>query len=229
MRAYLHGLVPRFRTGLTTAVGWALPYLMRRSLRRGLHGVYAKGEWDALPPGGVLLAANHHTWWDLYLSWLIGQRLNRPLGGLIQPETLRQFPFFRRVGAVPTTELRSVLRRLAHGELFIVFPEGELRPAGPVGALGPGLAFLAERARVPVYPVAIRAVMRGAERPEVFLALGGPVEPAEVAAALTALLGRLEADLQRADPEQPPAGFVRWSGGERSTNERASWVSRWLG
>lgn len=228
MRAYLRGLVPRFRTGLTRVVGWALPHLMRRSLRRGLGGVYARGAWDALPPGGVLLAANHHTWWDLYLSWLIGQRLGRPIGGLIRPETLRQFPFFRHVGAVPTTELRAVLRRLARGELFIVFPEGELRPAGPVGALGPGLAFLAARARVPVYSVAIRAVMRGAERPEVFLALGGPVEPADVAAALTELLAGLEADLQRSDPERPPAGFVRWSGGAASTNERTSWASRWL-
>ena len=71
--------------------------------------------------------------------------------------------------------------------------------------------------------------MRGAERPEVFLALGSPVEPAGVAAALTELLAGLEADLQRADPEGPLPGFVRWSGGERSTNERTSWVSRWLG
>ena len=210
-------------------IGWALPYLIRRSLRGGLHGVYAKGTWDELPPGGVLLAANHHTWWDLYLAWFIGQRLKRPLNGLILPETLRQFPFFRSIGAVPTTELREVLRRLGRGELVVVFPEGELRPAGPVGALEPGLTFLAGRARVPVYPVAIRAVMRGAERPEVFLALGSPVEPAGVAAALTELLAGLEADLQRADPEGPLPGFVRWSGGERSTNERTSWVSRWLG
>lgn len=229
MRAYLQGLVPRFRRGLTAVIGRALPYLIRRSVRRGLRGVYARGAWDALPPGGVLLAANHHTWWDLYLAWSIGQRLKRPLSGLILPETLRQFPFFRSIGAVPTTELREVLRRLGRGELVVVFPEGELRPAGPVGALEPGLAFLAGRARVPVYPVAIRAAMRGAERPEVFLALGSPVEPSEVAAALTGLLAELEADLQRYDPEQPPPGFVRWSGGGGSTNERTSWVSWWLG
>ncbi len=210
-------------------IGWALPYLIRRSLRRGLHGVYAKGAWDELPSGGVLLAANHHTWWDLYLVWFVGQRLKRPLSGLILPETLRQFPFFRSIGAVPTTELREVLRRLGRGELVVVFPEGELRPAGPVGTLEPGLSFLAGRARVPVYPVAIRAVMRGAERPEIYLALGGPVEPSEVAAALTGLLAGLGADLQRAEPEGPLPGFVRWSGGERSTNERTSWVSRWLG
>lgn len=229
MRAYLQGLVSRSRTLLTRAIALILPYLMGRSLRRGLHGVYVRGAWDTLPPGGVLLAANHHTWWDLYLSWLIGQKLRRPIGGLIQPETLRQFPFFRLLGAVPTTELRSALRRLGRGELFIVFPEGELRPAGPVGALGPGLAFLAERARVPVYPVAIRAVMRGAERPEVFLALGAPVEPAAVGAALTGLLAELEAELGRSDPERPPPGFDCWSGGVGSTNERAAWVGRWLG
>lgn len=229
MRSYFDDLISRFRARLTRAVALVLPFLMARSLRRGLHGVYAKGAWDRLPPSGVLLAANHHSWWDLYLVWLVGHALERPIGGLIKPETLRQFPFFRPLGAVPTTELRTVLRRLAEGRVFVVFPEGELRPAGPVGALGPGLAFLARRARVPVYPVAIRAVMRGAERPEVFLVLGDAVAPEGVAAALNRLLEGLEADLQHADPEQPLPGYRCWSGGNKSTNERAAWAGRWLG
>ena len=229
MNAYLASLAARLRSRLTALIGWTLPFLIRRSLTRDLHGVYVKGRWDALPPGGALLAANHHSWWDLYLAWFIGQKLRRPLSGLMLPETLGQFPFFRKLGAVPTTELREALRRLRRGELLIVFPEGELRPAGHVGALQPGLGFLAARAGVPVYPVAIRAVMRGAQRPEVFIVLGDAVAPAEVAGTLNALLAGLGRELAHADPEKLLPGFVCWRGGAASTNEQAAWVGKLLG
>ena len=211
---------------MTALIAWFLPFLIRRSLRRDLHGVYARGFSDKLPPSGALLAANHHTWWDLYLAWLIGQKLGLPLSGLILPETLQQFPFFRNIGGVPTTELREALRRLRCGELLIVFPEGELRAAGTVDDLQPGLSFLASRAEVPVYPVAIRAVLRGAQRPEVFIILGDAVLPDEVAGALDELLRGLERELAHADPEKPLPGFELWSGGAASTNERAAWVGK---
>ena len=229
MSAYLASLVLKLRALITALIGGSLPFLIRRSLRRDLHGVYARGFSAKLPPSGALLAANHHSWWDVYLAWLIGQKLRRPLSGLILPETLAQFPFFRNIGAIPTTELREALRRLRRGELLIVFPEGELRAAGTVGDLQPGLGFLASRAGVPVYPVAIRAVLRGAQRPEVFIALGDAVLPDEVAGALNELLGGLERELACSNPEKPLPGFELWSGGAASTNERAAWVGKLFG
>ena len=226
MSAYLASLALKLRALVTALIGGSLPFLIRRSLRRDLHGVYARGFSAKLPPGGALLAANHHSWWDVYLAWLIGQKLRRPLSGLILPETLQQFPFFRSIGGVPTTELREALRRLRRGELLIVFPEGELRAAGTVGAVQPGLGFLASRAAVLVYPVAIRAVLRGAQRPEVFIVLGEAVLPDEIVGALNGLLGGLERELAHADPEKPLPGFDLWSGGAASTNERAAWVGK---
>jgi hypothetical protein len=228
VRAYLRGLPLRAGARLNALIGRALPWLIRRALRRELHGVYASGAWAALPPTGALLAANHHTWWDLYLAWLVKRRLGRPLSGLILPETLRRFPFFRAIGALPTTELREALRRVGRGELLIIFPEGRLCPPGRVAELEPGLAFLARRAQVPVYPLAIRAVMRGAQRPEVFLRLGEAVAPDEVRGALDALLAELEAEISRTDPEAPLPGFERWSGGARSAHERTAWVGKLL-
>lgn len=228
MRAYLQGLSVRARLLLNALIGWALPWMIRRALRRDLHGVYAGGAWASLPRTGALLAANHHTWWDLYLAWLVKRRLGRALSGLILPETLKRFPFFRAIGALPTTELRAALGCLARGELLIIFPEGRLRPPGRVGPLEPGLAFLARRAQVPVYPLAIRATMRGAQRPEVFLLLGEAVPPGEVRGALDALLAELDAAILRADPEAPLPGFERWSGGARSTHERTAWVGKLL-
>lgn len=228
MSCYLTGLRARVRERLVLLIARVLPWIIRRSLRRGLHGVYARGAWDTLPQGGVLLAANHHSWWDPYLAWLLGQRLKRPLSGLMLAETVARFPFFRRHGALATSEVREALRRLRRGELLIIFPEGELRAVGRVGGLEPGLEFLAERARVPVYPVAVRVVMRGAQHPEALLLLGEAVAPSEVRAALGALLDTLAAELAAADPEAPPPGFALWSGGARSTHERAAWLGKLL-
>jgi len=229
MNGYLAELRARTRERVVALVARALPRIIRRSLRRGLHGVYARGAWDALPSGGVLLAANHHSWWDPYLAWLIGQRLERPLSGPMRAETVARFPFFRPHGALTTSEVREALRRLRRGEVLIVFPEGALRAAGRVGGLEPGLAFFAERAGVPVYPVALRVTVRGAEHPEAFLLLGDPIPAPEVQAALNALLDTLDAELAAADPEAQLPGFTPWGGGARSTHERAAWVGKLLG
>ena len=229
INAYLTDLRARTRARVVALVARVLPWLIHRSLRRGLHGVYARGAWSALPPGGVLLAANHHSWWDPYLGWLLGRTLNRPLNGLMRAETLARFPFFRGQGAISTTEVRGALRRLREGEDLMIFPEGALRAAGRVKGVEPGLAFLAARARVPVYPVALRVTMRGAEHPEAFLLLGDATPPEDIEAALNTLLETLEAELSAADPEAPLAGFTAWSGGARSTHERTAWVGKLLG
>lgn len=229
MNDYLTSWRARVAERVVTLIALVLPWLIRRSLRRGLHGVYARGAWDALPKGGVLLAANHHSWWDPYLGWLVGQMLERPLSGLMLAETVARFPFFRANGALATTEVREALRRLRRDELVIIFPEGEIRAAGKVRDIEPGLAFLAARARVPVYPVAIRVTVRGAQHPEAFLLLGDATPPERVEDALNALLETLEAELSAADPEAPPPGFTLWSGGARSTHERTAWVGKLLG
>lgn len=238
-RAHLRALLA---DELQRAIARALPWLVRRSLRRGLRGVWARGDFAALPPGGVLLAANHHSWWDPYLGWLLGRRLQRPLSGLMAAATLERFPFFRSHGALATHEVREALRRLQRGELLLVFPEGGLRAPGPPAALRPGAAFLAARAGVPVYPLALRVLLRGAQRPEAFLTLGAPLTPApagaagraaftrQLARALEAQLRALDAELAAADPEAPPAGFRRWLGGRASTHERTGWAARlWRG
>lgn len=203
-----------------------LPWLIRRALRRKLHGVYARGAWDTLPTGGLILAANHHSWWDLYLAWFIGQRLGRKLSGVMLSTTLARFPFFRPLGAVGQSEVREALRRLKRGEVVIVFPEGALKPPGKLGRTERGVTFLAEKAQVPVYPLALRVVMRGAQHPEALLLLGEPTSPAELGEALDALLDELAATVQQAAPETPPPGFEQWLGGARSTHERAAWVGR---
>ncbi len=229
MSAYLAGLRQRLACLLTALIAWTLPLIIRLSLRRGLQGIYARGAWDELPERGVLFAANHHAWWDPYLAWLLGRRLERPLSGLMLTETVERFPFFRAHGAIPKTAVREALRRLGRGELLLIFPEGGIRAGGRVTHTEPGLAFIARHVGLPVYPVAFRVVLRGSQYPEAYLLLGEPVAPSEVADALNALLEGLEAEMAEADPELPLPGYTPWQGGTRSLHERVAWVGKLLG
>jgi len=220
---------------LTVAIGWTVPGLVARSLRRGLVGVWARDE-GALPgAGGVVLAANHHSWWDGYLLYLLARRTRRPFTVLMSEAQLARFPFFRRQGAIGAHELRSALRRLEAGHLVTVFPEAALRPSGPPAPLAPGAAYLAARSGRPLVPVAVRVAVRGQQRPEAFLRFGAALAPdtpdleRSLADALEALVGSLDAELAVADPEAPPAGYRRWLSGRASTDRRLAWGVRLWG
>ena len=171
--SYSQHLREVFQKELSGWIARSLPFIIRRSLRKGLHAVWGRGDWAALPTGGVILAANHHSWWDAYLAWLVMQRSKREASGIMRAAQLETFPFFRHLGAVSDQEVREVLRRLERGHLLVIFPEGALGQAGEVGELHRGVAFLARRAEVPIFPLAIRVVMRGAQQPEAVLRLGG--------------------------------------------------------
>ena len=143
--------------------GWiarSVPLIIRRSLESGLHGVWAKGDWDALPPGGLIIAANHHSWWDGYLLWLVKRRTNRPICLLMEGRQLERFRFFRYWGAIDRREVREALRRLERGDMLFIFPEGRLEPTGKVVNVHRGLEFLATQRRRPHLPA--RAARRRA-------------------------------------------------------------------
>ena len=215
-----------FRGELERWIARALPFIVRRSLQGGLHAVWGRGEWAALPQGGVILAANHHSWWDAYLAWLVIKQLKREASGVMRAAQLETFPFFRRLGAVSDREVREALRRLERGHLLFLFPGGAIRQAGKVGEVQRGVAFLARRAEVPVHPLAIRVVMRGAQHPEAVLVLGERLEPADpnllerVGLELNRLLSGIDADVAAAHPEQALPGYTPWLTGSRSFNER---------
>jgi len=197
--------------------------LVRSSVRRGVRGVWLRG---ALPRGGAVIAVNHHSWWDGYVvgevAWSLGKRPNV----LMHEEQLARFAFFRRVGVLGAHELRPALRRLRAGEHIWVFPEGELRPAGPLGPLHPGAAWLAATARVPLVPVALRVVLRGHEHPEAYLRAGAPAHdlPSDLARQLAAL----DHDLATHHPEEPLPGYLRLTLGRVSAHERLQEPARLL-
>lgn len=197
--------------------------LIRRSVRRNLRGVWLRGP---LPDGGAIVAMNHHSWWDGYviadLTWSFGRR---PVV-LMDDAQLDRFAFFRSLGVLGTRELRESVRRARAGEWVWIFPEGRLRPQGPLGPLQPGASWMARAADVPLVPVALRVVLRGHEHPEAYLRVGTPTR--DVSAGLAATLADLDADLVGSDPEAPLPGYLQLTRGALSTPERLARPSRAL-
>jgi len=216
------GLIP---AGLDPLVSLGLSALVRRSVRSGLHGVWVRGE---LPAGGAVLAPSHQSWWDGYVLYELCGQLGQPYRVLMTARQLANFPFLRRLGAIADTQVRPALRAAQAGAWVVVFPEGQLRPAGALGPLRAGAGWLAAGAGVPLVPVALRVTMRGAQQPEAYLRFAPAVQAGELEAALTRELTQLDADLLSSDPEEPLAGYLRCSPHRGSQNERLAGMSRWL-
>ena len=215
---------------LERGIALTLPLIMRRSLRRDLHAVWAQGDWKGLPEGGAVIVANHHSWWDAYLIWLVKERLGRRSSAIMASAQLERFRFFRSLGALSERELRTALRRLEQGDLLFLFPEAELKQAGDVAVIQPGATFFARRAAVPLYPLAIRVVVRGAQYPEAFLSLGRRLEPGSstetLQRELSSAVCAVDRTIAATPPEAPPEHFELWLRGRGSTSTRLAWVER---
>ncbi|WP_114313321.1 lysophospholipid acyltransferase family protein [Thermus caldifontis] len=197
--------------------------LLLQSLKGSLRGVYLQGE---LPSSPLVLAMNHHSFYDGHLVWLLGRLAGKPASLLVAEENLKAFPILSLVGALEASRVREALRRLRRGEWVAVFPEGVMRYPGPLGPVLPGACWLAERAQVPLLPVAARVVLRGFEHPEAFLWVGEPLPlDARLEEGLGLLLHRLDQLLGSTHPRQVPEGFREVLKGRRSLEERVRpWV-----
>lgn len=189
-------------------------------VRSNLRGVWLRGE---LPPEGFVWAANHHSWWDAFVALAALETERREAGLLMDPANLARFGFLRGLGALGTNELRAGLREIRAGRALIVFPEGELRPPGPLGPLGRGAGWLARHARAPLVAVAVRLALRGQQAAEAYLD-AAPATPETLQTSLSARLAALDAELLRADPRAPLPGFKRVVAGRPSWDER---LERW--
>lgn len=205
------------------ALGAFFRGLARWTVRRGLRGVWVRG---SLPEGALVLAPNHHSWWDTYVWPVLLWRERRTMVAPMLDYRLREFPIMRYVGIVPVSQPRKALQGLQQGATLLIFPEGELLPPGRLGALQPGSAWMAARAGCPLVPAVLRVAVRGEEFPEAYVWFGQPVAPDTQAleAALSQMLSRLDQELQDSDPEAPLPGFSLQIAGRRSTQERMAGV-----
>jgi len=143
--------------------------------------------------GGIVLA-NHQSFLD---PLLIGLPLHRPVSFLARDSLFRVpivgwilrntyvMPINRE--AASTASLRETLRRLEHGYLVGLFPEGTRTETGAVGDFKPGFVALIRRSKLPVYPVGIAGGFQAMGRKSLLLrparvrvVVGPPITVAEL-------------------------------------------------
>ncbi|MCS7264529.1 MAG: 1-acyl-sn-glycerol-3-phosphate acyltransferase [Armatimonadetes bacterium] len=205
-------------------IGRYIERMLFRSLKRNLRSVYLKGELIAPP---FVLAMNHHSFFDGHFVWLLFKRFGVCGSLLVSSENFRAFPMLEAIGLLPASRIREAVRRLKNGEAVAIFPEGELRPAGSLGQLKRGVVWLAEKAGVPIVPVASRVFQRGYENPEGFLLIGSPLSPDlnALKETLESLISELDKLYITTKPRKPFQGFSLILLGRLSLDERLN--SRW--
>lgn len=140
---------------------WLTSQMILRIIYAIWNGYRARG-MERLAPGGGLLLINHQSFLD---PTLVGLPLSRPISYLAR-DSLFRVPvlgtFLRAVYVIPinreaagTESIREAIRRMRHGFLVGIYPEGTRTYDGKLGELKPGFVALVRRAGVPVYPVGI--------------------------------------------------------------------------
>jgi hypothetical protein len=200
-------------------------------VRRHLRGVWIRGD---LPAGPFVWAANHHSWWDPFVAEVVLRWAGRRGCLIMLEENLRRFGFARRLGVFGTDEPRRGLDLLADGRVLVIYPEGELRPVGPLGGIADGAAWYARRADVPLCAIATRVLLRGQEAPEAYLSTAvvdgdGPIREAtrRLGDELGRLLSEVDALAGAVDPRAPLPGYRMVVRGRRSHDERIEAMAGW--
>jgi len=149
---------------------------------------------EQLPESGALLLSNHQSFLD---PLLIGLPLNRPVSYLARHNLFRVpvigwilrntyvMPINR--DAAGTESIREAVRRMQHGFLVGIFPEGTRSRDGELGDIKPGFIALIRHGKLPVVPVGIAGgtdvMPRGVilpRRGRVRVVFGTPLPAAEV-------------------------------------------------
>ncbi len=138
--------------------------------------VRARGKERLPAQSGALLLINHQSYLD---PLMVGLPLQRPVSFLAR-DSLFKVPvvgwWLRQTyvmsinrEAASTASLREAIRRLEHGFLVGIFPEGTRSETGEIGPLKPGFLALMRRAKVPVHPVGIAGTLQALPRGAWFL------------------------------------------------------------
>ena len=160
-------------------------WYFRRLAQKHFAGVHWSATEDPAHwgPTPVLVVANHSTWWDGPLAFLLSRELGRPFNVAMEAKHLDRHPYFRWIGAHPIrratmaeryADLEWIGGTLVPGGMLWIFPQGERRPAAAsLRLLERGAAHLAlGRAPVRIVPVGIRLAHLSEQLPDAFLRVG---------------------------------------------------------
>ena len=198
--------------------------IVRRYFRRHFHAVrLSGGQQLASITGPLILYANHSSWWDPMVAYLLAaDRLpDRPHYAPMDAAALNRYAVLRRLGIFPVEMgtrrgaaqfLRTGQAILRTGGVLWVTPQGRFAdPRERPLVFKPGLAALAARqTSCTLVPLAIEYTFWDERHPEALLHLGEPVqtsgEPAEVLeprliAALESTMDALKARALSRNPQ----------------------------
>ncbi len=174
---------------------WRMSQLILQNVFCFWLGYRARGQERLDEAGGGLVLANHQSFLD---PLLIGLPLHRPVS-FVARDTLFKIPvigwILRNTYVMPisresasSASLRETIRRMQHGYLVGLFPEGTRTETGEVGPFKPGFVALIRRAKLPVYPVGIAGAFQALGRKSWFLkparvrvVVGEPISVEELA------------------------------------------------
>lgn len=121
-----------------------------------------KGAENLPASGGVVLAANHASYWD---PVVVGCAFNRQVYFMAKSELFKiplLGPVIRSLGAFPVRRdksdrnaIRTAIKLLEKGNVVGIFPEGGRSHTGELMKPNLGAAMLAFKAGVPILPVAL--------------------------------------------------------------------------
>lgn len=166
-------------------IGRALRHRVKKSFSR----IRVSGTFPSLQPGqGIILYANHPSWWDPAVFSLIQQHFmaERPGFGPIDAQAVRKYPLLQKAGFLPLdgSSPRSIRQLLISssviidaGGAFWVTAQGEFTDARsrPV-ILQPGLAHIVRRSpQALVVPVALDYTFGTENRPDIAIRFGSPM------------------------------------------------------
>ncbi|HYK99468.1 MAG TPA: lysophospholipid acyltransferase family protein [Candidatus Acidoferrales bacterium] len=169
---------------------WRVGYPVLRALALFLMPVRLEGV-ERIPPGGVILVANHISWKDPPWLTFALDRAVRFMG----KEELFRVPilggvlrlsgnFGVRRGEADRRALVTALRVVQAGLPLGFFPEGHRSESGAMIRAHPGVALVARRAGVPIVPVGVigskRARIGAFWRRDVLFRIGEPFDPKEL-------------------------------------------------
>lgn len=188
-------------------------FAMVRWLRTGLQAGHAS-DGPGGPSSAALFVANHSSWWDGFLGWLVSRELGLRFHILMDADNLDRYWMFKWIGALPMhrADRRAAYRDLvAAGERLSapasslwIFPQGARRPpADAIVHTERGAAHLAIETGVQVVPVAFRYHFLEEQFPEAFIQVGAPftVEGTDRRLAATAIEQGLQATVEQLDDQ----------------------------
>ena len=130
----------------------------------------------------VIVASNHASYFDIPL---LGLALPRPANYLAKHELLTVpllGPLLRALGAIPVRRGRGdrgaiaeAVRRLALGQVVVIYPEGTRSKDGMLGSARPGIGMVVAQTGAAVVPVFIQGTRALRPFRRVTLAFGPPM------------------------------------------------------